>query len=112
MEQKTFSTPTKGRFSTSKKAVGLTVIGLVCAAGVLYVVKHKQPKSQSQTPIIQKEVKYVFFSANGKPITLSEQEVYSIRQMHEDGMQPSTIGEKFGLETVMVMRIINCVKSM
>lgn len=52
------------------------------------------------------------FSADGKPITLSEQDVYSIRQMYEDGMQPYSIGEKFGLETVMVMRIINCVKSM
>ena len=80
------------------------------SAAALYAVKHKGTRTQE--PTIQKEVKYVFFSANGKPITLSEQELYSIRQMHEDGIQPSTIGEKFGLETVMVMRIINCVKSM
>lgn len=86
----------------------VTVLGL-CSATALYFAKHKATKAQE--PMIRKEVKYVFFSADGKPVTLTEKEVYGIRQMHEDGMQPSVIGEKFGLETVMVMRIINCVKS-
>ena len=93
-----------------RTAIAVTALGVCVSAAALYAVKHRGTRTQE--PTIQKEVKYVFFSANGKPITLSEQEVYSIRQMHEDGMQPSTIGEKFGLETVMVMRIINCVKSM
>lgn len=93
-----------------RTAIMVTTLGVCVSAAALYAVKHRGTRTQE--PTIQKEVKYVFFSANGKPITLSEQELYSIRQMHEDGMQPSTIGEKFGLETVMVMRIINCVKSM
>ena len=106
-----FPTPTKDRLATSRKAVGFTLISLVCAAGVLYVVKHKQPKPQIQSPVIQKEVKFVFFSTDGKPVTLSEYDVYRIRQMREDGMQPSSISQKFGIESVMVMRIINCIKS-
>lgn len=93
-----------------RTAIAVTALGVCVSAAALYAIKHRGTRTQE--PTIQKEVKYVFFSAEGKPIILSEQEVYSIRQMHEDGMQPSTIGEKFGLETVVVMRIINCVKSM
>lgn len=92
-----------------RTAIAVTALGVCVSAAALYAIKHRGTRTQE--PTIQKEVKYVFFSAEGKPITLSEQEVYCIRQMHEDGLQPSTIGEKFGLETVMVMRIINCVKS-
>ncbi len=111
MIQKVSMLNPKGKFSTSKKAISFTVIGLVCA-GVLYIVKHKQTKHQTQAPIIQKEIKYVFFSTDGKPVTLTEQELFDVKQKYEDGMQPSIISEKFGIETVMVMRIINCVKSM
>ncbi len=93
-----------------RTAFVITALGVCVSAAVLYAIK--QRGTRTQDPTIQKEVKYVFFSADGKPITLSQQEVYSIRQMHEDGIQPSTISERFGLETVMVMRIINCVKSM
>lgn len=88
----------------------VTAFGVCVSAAALYAIKHRGTKTQE--PTIQREVKYVFFSADGKPITLSEQDVYSIRQMYEDSMQPYSISEKFGLETVMVMRIINCVKSM
>lgn len=112
MEQKKVSTPTKGRFSTSKKAVGLTIISLVCIAGVLYVVKHKQPKSQTQTPVIRKEVKYVFFSADGKPVTLSEQDVFDVKQKYEDGVLPTAIANEYNMNTVMVCRIINSIKSL
>ena len=94
----------------NRTTIVVTALGVCVSDAALYAVKHRGTKTPES--IIQREVKYVFFSAEGKPITLSEQEVYGIRQMHEDGMQPSTIGEKFGLETVMVMRIINCVKSM
>ena len=94
----------------NRTTIVVTALGVCVSAAVLYAIK--QRGTRTQDPTIQREVKYVFFFAEGKPITLSEQEVYGIRQMHEDGMQPSTISERFGLETVMVMRIINCVKSM
>ncbi len=112
MEQKLSMPNSKGKFATSKKAVGLTVIGLVCAAGVLYLVKHKQPKSQSQTPIIQKEVKYVFFSAEGKPVTLSEQDVFDVKQKYEDGVLPTIIADEYDMNAVMVCRIVNSIKSL
>ena len=94
---------------SSRTAIVLTALALGVSATALYVLK--QRKAKTQEPVIHKEVKYVFFAANGKSITLSEQEVYSIRQMHENGVQPSAIGDKFGLETLMVMRIINSIKS-
>ena len=104
--------PTKGKFSTSKKAIGFTFIGLACAAGVLYVVKQKQPKPKTQTPIIQKEVKYVFFSTDGKPITLSEQDVFDVKQKYEDGVMPTVIADEYDMNAVMVCRIINSIKAL
>lgn len=112
METKHFSTPIKVKFSTPKKAIGFTFIGLVCAAGVLYVVKHKQPKPKTQTPVIQKEVKYVFFSTDGKPITLSEQDLFDVKQKYDDGVLPTVIADEYDMNAVMVCRIINSIKSM
>ena len=37
-----------------------------------------------------------------------EKEVYSMKQMYDDGVQPSAIAEKYGLSPAMVCRIINC----
>ncbi len=107
-----FPMPNKGKSTTSKKAVGFTLISLVCAAGVLYVVKHKQSNPQTQSPVIQKEVKYVFFSTNGKPVTLSEQDVFDVKQKYEDGVLPTAIANEYNMNTVMVCRIINSIKSL
>ena len=90
MEQTKVSMPTTtGKFLTPKKAIGFTIIGLVCTAGVLYVVKHKKPQTQ-KLPIVR-EVKYVFFSTDGKPVTLTEQDVFDVKQKYEDGVLPTAI---------------------
>lgn len=107
-----FPMPNKGKFTTSKKAVGFTLISLVCAAGVLYVVKHKQSNPQARTPVTPKEVKYVFFSTDGKPVTLSEQDVFDVKQKYEDGVLPTAIAKEYNMNTVMVCRIINSIKSL
>lgn len=101
--------PTKGKLGTKKAAIGFSVIGLVCTAGIVYVVKHK--KAQAQKTSETKEVKYVFFSMDGKPITLSEQDVFEIKQLHEDGVLPTVIGDRFCMDAVMVCRVINSVKT-
>lgn len=113
MEKSKFqATPNhKGKFLTPKKAIGIITFGLVCSAGVLFVVKHKQAKATIQKPSVVREVKYVFFSPDGKPITLSEQDVYDVKQKYEDGVLPSAIAEEYDMNAVMVCRIINCVKA-
>lgn len=58
-----------------------------------------------------KEVNYVFFSLEGKLVTLSQRDVFDIKQMHEDGVLPTIIGEKFGMDAIMVCRIINSFNS-
>ena len=111
MEQKLSKTPTTtGKFLTPKKAIGFTIIGLVCTAGVLYVVKHKKP--QTQTPPIVREVKYVFFSTDGKPVTLTEQDVFDVKQKYEDGVLPTAIADEYNMNAVMVCRIINSIKAL
>ena len=111
MEQTKVSMPTTtGKFLTPKKAIGFTIIGLVCTAGVLYVVKHKRP--QTQNPPIVREVKYVFFSTDGKPVTLTEQDVFDVKQKYEDGVLPTAIADEYNMNAVMVCRIINSIKAL
>lgn len=111
MEQTKASMPmTKGKSLTTKKAIGLTVFGLVCTAGVLYVVKHKKPHTQK--PSIVREVKYVFFSTDGKPVTLTEQDVFDVKQKYEDGVLPTAIADEYNMNAVMVCRIINSIKAL
>jgi len=54
----------------------------------------------------------VFFSTEGKPITLSEQDVYNVRQKYEDGVLPTVIAEQYNMTAVMVCRIINSIKNL
>lgn len=97
-------------FLGNRTALWFTALGVCVSDAALYAVKHRETKTQES--IIQKEVKYVFFSADGKPITLSEQEVYGIRQLQEDGVLNSVIGEKFDMSPVMVSRVINSIKAL
>ena len=93
---------------TKKQIIGITAFNLVSVGGVIYVLNHKK----SKTPTITKKVNYVFFSTEGIPITLSEQDVYDIRQKYEDGVLPTVIAEQYNMTAVMVCRIINSIKSL
>lgn len=99
-----------GKSENTKKAIGITVFGLVCTVVVLYVVKHKKP--QTQKPSNVQEVKYVFFSTDGKPITLTEQDVFDIKQKYEDGVLPTSIADEYNMNAVIVCRIINTIKTL
>lgn len=46
-------------------------------------------------------------ATEGKPITSSKQDVFDIKLMHEDCILPSDISDKFGIDAIMVCRIIN-----
>ena len=91
-----------------KTIIGITAFNLVLVGGVIYVLNRKN----SKTSIITQEVKYVFFSTEGIPITLSEQDVYDIRQKYEDGVLPTVIAEQYNMTAVMVCRIINSIKNL
>ena len=94
---------------TKNAAIGITALNLVFVGGMIYVLKRKK----SKTPTIVKEVvKYVFFSTEGKTITLSEQDVYNVRQKYEDGVLPTVIAEQYNMTAVMVCRIINSIKNL
>ena len=93
---------------TQKQIIGITAFNLVLVGGVIYVLNRKN----SKTSIITQEVKYVFFSTEGIPITLSEQDVYDIRQKYEDGVLPTVIAEQYNMTAVMVCRIINSIKNL
>ena len=109
MNKSQLATPTKGKISPLKVTIVIAILGLGCTAGVWRFLC-KQPKTQKTTGL--KEVKYVFFSIDGMPVTLSEQDVYEIKQLYQDGVLPTAIGEKFGMDAVMVSRIINSIKKL
>jgi len=93
---------------TKNAAIGITALNLVFVGGMIYVLKRKK----SKTPTIVKEVKYLFFSTEGKPITLSEQDVYNVRQKYEDGVLPTVVADEYNMNAVMVCRIINSIKAL
>ena len=74
------------------------------------IFKNRKAKSSENSP--KSEVKYVFFSTEGKPVVLTERDVYDIKQLQEDGVLNSIIGEKFNMSPVMVSRVINSIKAL
>lgn len=91
--------------NTPKTAIVIAVslacgIGAGCHLIYCYCKKMLRPSEKGNTV-------YVFFSLSGKPLTLPEKDVYSMKHMYDDGVQPSRIAEKFGLTPVMVCRVIN-----
>ena len=87
---------------TTMTIVISAVGGALVGGGITYWHCKKTPAPSN------KDTVYVFYSMRGKPLSLPEKEVYSIKQMSNDGVQPSAIAEKYGLTPAMVCRIINC----
>ena len=87
-------------------------LGVCTGAGSYFMVNRwfiKPDKKQGQ--VIKKGKCYVFFSSEGKPVSLSERDVFDIKQMNEDGVLPTAIGDKFNMDPVMECRIINSIKT-
>lgn len=57
-------------------------------------------------------VKYVFFSTDGKCITLLDYDIFNIRQKYEDGVMLTTIANEYNMSEVTVCRILNYVKNL
>lgn len=54
----------------------------------------------------------MFFSTDGKPVTLTEQDVFDVKQKYEDGVLPTAIADEYNMNAVMVCRIINSIKAL
>lgn len=108
MNKSQLATPTKGKISPLKVTIVIAILGLGCTVSVWRFLR-KQPKAQANSVV--KEVKYVFFSVGGIPVILSEQDVFDIKQLYQDGVLPTAIGERFGMDAIMVSRIINSIKT-
>ena len=91
-------------------------LGTCAGAGGYYVVNRliRKPVVKGGKPrgVVKREKHYVFFSSEGKPVTLSEQEVFDVKQKYEDGVLPTCIADEYNMNSVMVCRIINSIKSL
>ena len=97
----------------TKKILLFVSCGMIATGtGVLAyrIFKNRKAKSSENSP--KSEVKYVFFSTEGKPVALTERDVYDIKQLQEDGVLNSVIGEEFNMSPVMVSRVINSIKAL
>ena len=88
-------------------------LGTCAGAGGYYVINRliRKPMGKPRE-IVKKEKHYVFFSSEGKPVTLSEQQVFDVKQKYEDGVLPTCIADEYNMNSVMVCRIINSIKSL
>ena len=100
----------KGSSPTSVKEVFIiSSLSVLCTIAVYKAVQYFKPKSNN--PSAKSDTNYVFFSTEGQSVVLSEQDVFGIVQMYEDGVMPSVIASKYNVNTVMVCRIINSFNS-
>lgn len=76
--------------------------GALVGGGITYWHCKKNPMSSKQNTV------FVFYSMGGEPLTFPEKDVYSMKQMYDDGVQINAIAEKYRLTPTMVCRIINC----
>ena len=113
MEKQQERTPINGnKAAITKKAIGFGIVGILGTTVVYLGIKLKRSKKQTMkdSPPPKKELRFVFFSPEGLPITLSEQEAYKIKQLYIDGVLPTTIAKEHNMSTAMVFRIIGCLK--
>ena len=100
----------KGSPQTSMKEVFIiSSVSILCTIGVYKAVQYFKPKPNNQSA--KSGTNYVFFSTEGKAMVFSEQDVFGIVQMYEDGVMPSVIASKYNISAVMVCRVINCMNS-
>jgi len=100
----------KGSHHTSVKEVFvISSVSILCTIVVYKAVQYFKPKPNISSA--KSDTNYVFFSTEGKAMVLSEQEVYGIVQMYEDGVMPSVIASKYNMNAVMVCRIVNSFNS-
>ena len=120
MKKNVLTPTTKGNLIDKKMTIGITVFGLILTAGLAYIYMHMSPNKAKKSPtqkaqknestIAKDVVNYVFTSIHGKPVTIGEKDVYTIKQMYDDGVLPTVIAEKYNMSAIMVSRIINSIK--
>jgi hypothetical protein len=100
----------KGSPQTSMKEVFIiSSVSILCTIEVYKAVQYFKPKPNNQSA--KSGTNYVFFSTEGKAMVFSEQDVFGIVQMYEDGVMPSVIASKYNVNAVMVCRIVNSFNS-
>lgn len=80
--------------------------GILLGFGGYYISLHFRGKHSQSLNVIE----YVFFDPTGKPLTLTDREMYDIKHKYDDGVLISSIAQYYGLDAAMICRIINYMK--
>ena len=97
------------RETSAKEMLAFASVSIVLTLGAFMAIKHLRPNPNNQSA--KSGTNYVFFSTEGKAMVFSEQDVFGIVQMYEDGVMPSVIASKYNVNAVMVCRIVNSFNS-
>ena len=92
-----------------KEVFIISSVSVLCTIGVYKAVQYFKPVRANSN--VKQDVHFVFPTADGKALVLSEKEVFGIKQMYDDGVMPSVIGSKYKMNAVMVCRVINSMNS-
>lgn len=91
----------------NKKQTGVWCLaGILLGAGGYHLFFHFRGKRLQPLNVI----KYVFFKHNGKPLTLTDREMYEIKHRYDDGVLVSSLAQDYGIDAAMICRIISYLK--
>ena len=97
-----------GVVGSVKGVIIISSVTSLCTIAVYKAVQYLMPNPKN--PSAKSDTNYVFCSAEGQAVVLSEHDVFSIVQMYEDGILPSVIASKYNMDSVMICRIVNSFK--
>ena len=94
-----------------------TVMGATTGLAIVFMAGYILGQSSVDTPVekadaTKKPMKnYVFCTVEGKTVVLNEFDVNNIKQLHEEGVFPNVIAERYNTSVINICRIINSLNS-
>lgn len=110
MEQKKqLQTELPTKCSVAGVAFGSVALGVGLGVGIYYLIQKNKCKD-SQPVNNESGTKYVLVTMSGSPMTFTEAQVLEIKRLYEDGTSPTAIAERYGINVIMVSRVVHGIK--
>lgn len=99
----------QANWSMTGVAFGSAALGAGIGIGIYCLIQKNKCKAEKPANN-ENETKYVLVSMNGTPATFTETQVLEIKRLYEDGTSPTAIADKYGINVIMVSRVVHGIK--